>query len=531
MLIEEGLIVPGDEQWHIEHHRLATVHVPPTLSGVLQARLDALPLAERMLLQRAATFGRIFWASAVEAMGQDTTDSIQTLLATLRQRELIYRHETSAFEGTTEYMFRHALLREVVYEGTLKRQRHVHHHQAALWLEEHAGARAETYAGLIADHYAHAGDAHRAGTWWLRAARQALSATDPEAAITTAKRACTLLEGHAKTPALLFLGSMFDLVGEWTLADEHYHQVLAWGNTHDTGISSAQASLGLGKVARKRGDYVRAVTWLDQALLTFTAMQDSHGCCQVLIELAWIRRRQGNYAVATQLLEEASHLARAHGLSSELASIYQTLGLLHQEGGRLEDAHEAFTLSFGHAQAAHHAERMGAALVSLGINALHREELGQAQSFLEDAYARYTELASPFGVAIITINLGHVSFRRGALHTAQRYYLDGVDTLCQVGDLGSATVGLIGVAAVLMANTPTEQQAVQATRLLAATTTILAKIARVLDREDQEILDATQQQIITIIPEDRYADAWEHGTQLTMEDAIIEAKAITLHKN
>ena len=65
MLIEEGVIVKGEDAWRVAEGRLAEVRVPATLTGVLQARLDSLPEAERAALQRAAVVGRIFWGDAV----------------------------------------------------------------------------------------------------------------------------------------------------------------------------------------------------------------------------------------------------------------------------------------------------------------------------------------------------------------------------------------------------------------------------------------------------------------------------------
>ena len=51
MLIEDEVIIYGDQHWLVEMDRLARVHVPPTLTGVLQARLDSLPPDEKILLQ------------------------------------------------------------------------------------------------------------------------------------------------------------------------------------------------------------------------------------------------------------------------------------------------------------------------------------------------------------------------------------------------------------------------------------------------------------------------------------------------
>src|SRR5258708_24676749 len=69
MLIEDGVIVAGADRWRFEQARLAEARVPPTLTGVLQSRLDALPPAERATLQQASVVGRGFWDAAVARLG------------------------------------------------------------------------------------------------------------------------------------------------------------------------------------------------------------------------------------------------------------------------------------------------------------------------------------------------------------------------------------------------------------------------------------------------------------------------------
>ena len=43
MLIDDGVIAVEADGWRVQPDRLLAAHVPPTLTGVLQARLDALP--------------------------------------------------------------------------------------------------------------------------------------------------------------------------------------------------------------------------------------------------------------------------------------------------------------------------------------------------------------------------------------------------------------------------------------------------------------------------------------------------------
>jgi class 3 adenylate cyclase len=130
MLIEQGGIVPDATTWRVVEDRLSTIEVPPTLTGVLQARLDSLHAEERTVLQHAAVIGRTFWDQAVEHGHSPGVCSVHAALAALRQHELIYRHETSTFAAATEYLFKHALLRDVTYETLLKRQRRIYHAHA-----------------------------------------------------------------------------------------------------------------------------------------------------------------------------------------------------------------------------------------------------------------------------------------------------------------------------------------------------------------------------------------------------------------
>ena len=64
-LVESGVIVTGEDVWHVREAQLQAVHVPPTLRGVLQARIDALSPPEQLVLQRASVIGRVFWDDAV----------------------------------------------------------------------------------------------------------------------------------------------------------------------------------------------------------------------------------------------------------------------------------------------------------------------------------------------------------------------------------------------------------------------------------------------------------------------------------
>jgi ABC-type oligopeptide transport system substrate-binding subunit/class 3 adenylate cyclase len=201
MLVEDGVIVKAEEIWYLDPSRLTEVRVPPTLTGVLQARLDRLPLAERTVLQQASVVGRLFWDRAVARInasareGVDETE-VADKLSALRSREMVFQLETSAFAGAREYIFKHNLLREITYENVLKRLRRAYHGLVADWLLEQGGERAGEYTGLIADHLELAGRTEEAVEYLLKAGDRARSLYAHQEAIRAYERALAFLKAQ-----------------------------------------------------------------------------------------------------------------------------------------------------------------------------------------------------------------------------------------------------------------------------------------------------------------------------------------------
>ena len=158
VLIEDGVIIAGQDKWQLRRNQLTEVRVPPNITSVLQGRLDRLTNMERVTLQRAAVVGRVFWDTAVFQMNQAADDPLdqnqtRTALQALEKREMIFRRQSSGFAGTNAYLFKHAILHQVTYESVLLRARPIYHKQVADWLAQQSGERISEYAGTIAEHY------------------------------------------------------------------------------------------------------------------------------------------------------------------------------------------------------------------------------------------------------------------------------------------------------------------------------------------------------------------------------------------
>ena len=171
MLIDQGAVETG-EPWKVNAERLVVTQVPPTLTGVLQARLDGLPAPEKRALQQASVVGAVFWDQALAAVEAEAAEQLLALV----KRELALPRADAQLDGLREYAFRHQVLHQVTYDTVLKRHKREGHARVAQWLAglaDQGSPRAGDFLGQAAEHFEQAGDDANAAEFHARAAEQA----------------------------------------------------------------------------------------------------------------------------------------------------------------------------------------------------------------------------------------------------------------------------------------------------------------------------------------------------------------------
>jgi class 3 adenylate cyclase/tetratricopeptide (TPR) repeat protein len=112
--------------------------VPDTLQALIAARIDRLPVPQRIGLQRASVMGRIFMRGALARLSPEI-DDVQHCVDELLLRDLIVREPRASISGEEAFKFKHVLIREVAYSALSKSSRADLHHAFAEWLGERAG--------------------------------------------------------------------------------------------------------------------------------------------------------------------------------------------------------------------------------------------------------------------------------------------------------------------------------------------------------------------------------------------------------
>src|SRR5215218_6638316 len=181
---------------------------PDTIQALLAARVDALPPAERAVLEVAAVEGRTFHLGAVaELLGHRDPRRLDALVDALVRRQLI-RPSGGELPGERGYRFAHILIRDVAYGLIPKARRADLHERIAAWLEHRAGS---SHAEIVGYHFEQAHRCHaelrpragaerravaaRAAEHLGGAGRNALGRGDVPAGVNLLERAAGVLPG------------------------------------------------------------------------------------------------------------------------------------------------------------------------------------------------------------------------------------------------------------------------------------------------------------------------------------------------
>jgi hypothetical protein len=165
--------------------------LPTSVQSLLAARVDRLASTDRTLLQAAAVIGRRFDPGLLAVVASADRD-IDPALAAMQALDLIHREDK-----TTDYIFKHALVRDAVYGSLLNTARSTLHLKIADEIERRSANRLPEVAETLAYHHASTSRADKAFLYLAMAAKKCLDIHSLDEADRYARQALVL---HASNP-------------------------------------------------------------------------------------------------------------------------------------------------------------------------------------------------------------------------------------------------------------------------------------------------------------------------------------------
>ncbi len=420
MLMDDGVIERNQPRWSVRLDRLMESSVPPTLTGVLQARLDSLPQEEKEVLQRASVVGRQFWDSVVTEL--ETVERVpdrqrvSRLLEAVTQRELVFKRERSAFAGTNEYAFKHVILRDVTYETVLLRVRRQCHGLVARWLEETAGARVGEYFGLIARHYELAGELENAAQYLRRSGRDLMQISAFPDARAVFERVLGMMREDDVTGraiVLVKLGIACVETSDYSSASEYLEQGLKLATESGDSAMAVTALNWLGRAATEQGEHQEAERRHQDALARARGEKNLPGMALAMRYLGFTAFWRGETQRAEHYATEALVLSRELGDRQGIAAALNVLGNAVSSGGKHEEARQCYGESLSIFREI--GDRRGeiGCLNNLGEIARAQGDGREAQRCYHESLTLCRDIGFRWGTALSLVNLG---FLHAGLH-------------------------------------------------------------------------------------------------------------------
>ena len=470
VLIEDGVIVKGEDLWQIVPQRLTQLRVPATLTGVLQARLDRLPSTENEVLERAAVIGRTFWDAAVEAMhGSESARAltgnhdVHSALTALRTKELVFPHQPSTFAGAQEFIFKHAILREVTYERVLKARRKLYHRMAADWLIQQSGERIGEYLGLIAQHYELAGDTTQAVEFLERAAEQGLRLSAFNESLSASERALAIIaSSEDKNPAmrarlLLNIGAAHLWLTDYATAKARFEECIALAHSIRDRSLESKALARLGRIGLEQGAFEQAEGYLRESHAMAMELHDLDGIAYSLAHLGYISHYQGRYADALRYGQESYEYAKKTGDAIAQAFSLNILAMISVNQGEFNQSRQY------HLQAieicTNAGDRYGLARAYSNLSELIRIQklYAEAKPYTVEGIKLTRELGNRYALPIMLVNLVYSQAGLGEIGEAYASVREALQLNIENNLTSWILFSLVGYAAILTAEDKREQ--------------------------------------------------------------------------
>ncbi|MFN8590931.1 MAG: helix-turn-helix domain-containing protein [Thermomicrobiales bacterium] len=269
------------------------------------------------------------------------------------------------------------------------------------------------------------------------------------------------------------------------------------------------------------GRFAEARTWLDRALRDSAAVSPAarvwglYGLTIIaFIQSDFVTARTAATACHSQALATDDPVLAARGALA--------LSLVEEFTGRMDAAGRFAVEAVTAARTMEAPDTLAWALASLGAAQRHAGDLVGATSTLEEALALFRRMGGVLGECNTLVNLAGVARSEGNLAHAARWHAESLRLRRDSGVLIDAFDDLVGIAEIARTVGYWEPAA----RMLGAEDTYRTVFGSAGWGAAALLLGQTRQALIAHLGDQRFAQAWEVGSLLSIEQVIAQALAL-----
>lgn len=390
--------------------------IPTSVSGVLIARLDRLPLSVKEVVQRAAVLGFQFELPVLQQMLRDE-------MRLSRRMETAVQADVWLALSEINYIFKHTLMREAAYHMQLRTRLREGHRLAAQAYQHIYENDLAPYYHHLAYHCEHAGQVEAMLEFLEKAGDYATDQYANETALGHYDKLLAANISPIKTLAIkqkraqvwYQMGRYQDVISE---LEKSIAESLILGDRQ----VECELKAKLGEVFWRRRERERSLEVSLEAKALAEELDDRRQLGLILKSIGVAEQMYGRVASALDYHEQARRLLAEVGDRKEEAAVYNSIAVICWRDGNLANSLAANT------KARHIQEEIGArqglasSLNNIGIIHRAQGDLVRALACYEEALTIATELGAPLICGNVEDNIARAYAEQGEFRLAHHYH-------------------------------------------------------------------------------------------------------------
>lgn len=410
-LKEENIISLRDGEYTLSYKKF---EIPDKLKTIIISRIDRLKKEQKEIVKVASILGRKFpkniLSSILEKEIENEIKNIET--------EDIWTEISD-----NNYIFKHTLIRDTVYEMQLKKTRKAYHEKAAITIEEIFKKEIEQHYGELAHHYERAEIESSARKYLKLAAEFAKKNYQNEDALNFYRRLLNYTEDtKEKIQIHLRMGEILKLIGRWERAESIFRKsVMLSGELSNSGLR-AESELSLGDLLWSKGSYIEASSLMENARNLYEKIDDREGLARAINGLGNIFYEQGKYDLAMNQYKKHLKISEEANNDKGISTATGNIGIILSIQGKYEKALEHFQR---YKEIAEKSGNKRGESISLGNMGGAFRGLGEYERAM-DCYRQQLNIAEELGdkrsISISSGNMGNIYYKLGEYNRAMDCY-------------------------------------------------------------------------------------------------------------
>ncbi|MBN2857327.1 MAG: tetratricopeptide repeat protein [Candidatus Delongbacteria bacterium] len=414
--------------------------IPESISSIIISRIDRLSLDLRRSIRTASVLGKEFSIKVLSGMLKNK--SIITHIKRIEKEEFWLNLSEMI------YIFKHALIRDSVYQMQLKKTLKVLHKLAAVTILKIFNNEIEGHYADLAYHFENAGDIKNTSKYLELAGRYAYKNYHLKEAFSHYEKYLRYEKRRSESSEInRLLGYILFILGDWSGAESYMKKSIACIKDSDDKIQFIKNYSTYSDLLIEKGESDTALEYLNKCMTVAKKfgikLQQGH----ISNQIGAVYRMWGDFRTAVKHYKRALNVFLDLKDDLSASSVYDHLGMSYMNTGDFKKAMMYFNKALKIVVSINDPRGILTVYNNMGDIYYMQGDTGKALSVFGKAIELADKICDIRKKSIITGHLGSIYFYKGDYEKAFSYFKEALDISYTLGDLSSESYlcGNIGV--------------------------------------------------------------------------------------